>query len=105
MSNESSGSAPYTFRYLEPVPGMLIESYNLVFWGSLSAKYMPTGHTQHSSNAQIQCSSYVLGFNMLKPSVYENVLGHFLAIAWTVYRYIKNAEVVIGLHCFAVLQM
>ena len=105
MSNESSGSAPYTFRYLEPVPGMLIESYNLVFLGSLSAKYVPAGHTQHSSNAQIQCSSHVLGFNMLKPSVYENVLGQFLAIAWTVYRYIKNAEVVIGLHCFAVLQM
>ena len=66
---------------------MLIESCNLVFWGSLLAKYVPAGHTQHSSNAQIQCSSYVLGFNKLKPSVYENVRGHFLAIAWTV----KNA--------------
>ena len=48
---------------------------------------------------------FLIGFNKLKPSVYENVLGHFLAIAWTVHRYIKNAEVVIGLHCFAVLQM
>ena len=81
------------------------KSCNLVFRGSPSPKYVPAGHTQHSSNAQIQCSSFVLGFNKLKPSVYENALGHFLAIAWTVYRYIKNAEVVIGLHCFAVLQM